>query len=46
MILKTKRLILRPWEESDAVDLYRYASERPGGAGAGEQAAAGDHHRL
>ena len=27
MILKTKRLILRPWEESDAVDLYRYASD-------------------
>lgn len=24
--LETKRLILRPWEESDAEDLYRYAS--------------------
>ncbi|MCI8327348.1 MAG: GNAT family N-acetyltransferase [Lachnospiraceae bacterium] len=26
MILETKRLILRPWEETDAEDLYRYAS--------------------
>lgn len=26
MMLETKRLILRPWEESDAEDLYRYAS--------------------
>ncbi|MBC3888975.1 GNAT family N-acetyltransferase [Acetobacterium paludosum] len=26
MILKTERLILRPWQESDAEDLYRYAS--------------------
>ena len=26
MILETKRLILRPWEEDDAEDLYRYAS--------------------
>lgn len=26
MILKTKRLILRPWEEGDAEDLYKYAS--------------------
>lgn len=25
MRLKTKRLILRPWEESDAKDLYEYA---------------------
>ena len=27
MILKTNRLILRPWEESDAENLYRYASD-------------------
>ena len=26
MILETERLILPPWEESDAEDLYRYAS--------------------
>ena len=25
MIIETKRLILRPWEENDASDLYRYA---------------------
>ena len=27
MILKTERLILRPWKESDAESLYRYASD-------------------
>ena len=27
MILETERLILRPWVESDAEDLYRYASD-------------------
>lgn len=26
MILETERLILRHWEESDAEDLYKYAS--------------------
>lgn len=26
MILETERLILRPWEEKDAEDLYKYAS--------------------
>ena len=26
MVLKTNRLILRPWCESDAEDLYIYAS--------------------
>ena len=26
MILKTERLILRPWEEKDASDLFQYAS--------------------
>ena len=26
MILETKRLILRPWQESDAENLYKYAS--------------------
>ena len=25
MILKTPRLILRPWQESDAESLYKYA---------------------
>ncbi len=27
MILKTKRLILRPWEENDANQLYKYAKD-------------------
>ena len=27
MTLETERLILRPWEEDDAEDLYRYASD-------------------
>ncbi len=27
MILKTERLVLRRWEESDAEDLYKYASD-------------------
>ena len=27
MILKTDRLILRPWEEADAEDLYEYAKD-------------------
>lgn len=27
MILETDRLILRPWEDSDAEDLYQYASD-------------------
>ncbi len=27
MILKTKRLILRPWDESDAQNLYEYAKD-------------------
>ena len=26
MILETKRLILQPWEESDAENLFKYAS--------------------
>ena len=26
MILETERLILRPWEEKDASDLFQYAS--------------------
>ena len=26
MTLETRRLVLRPWEEGDAEDLYRYAS--------------------
>lgn len=27
MILETKRLILRPWEESDAEECYKYAKD-------------------
>lgn len=27
LILQTERLILRPWEESDAADLYEYAKD-------------------
>lgn len=27
MILETERLILRPWQDEDAVDLYKYASD-------------------
>lgn len=27
MILETERLILRPWEERDATDLFQYASD-------------------
>lgn len=27
MMLKTKRLILRPWDESDAQSLYEYAKD-------------------
>ena len=32
MILETERLLLRPWEERDAEDLYRYASHPDVGA--------------
>ena len=35
MYLETKRLILRPWQESDAEDLYRYASDPAIGPAAG-----------
>lgn len=27
MILETKRLLLRPWQETDAEELYKYASD-------------------
>lgn len=27
MMIETERLILRPWRENDAADLYRYASD-------------------
>lgn len=37
MILTTKRLILRPWEESDAEELYRYAKDERVGPIAGWQ---------
>lgn len=35
MILQTRRLILRPWKESDALDLYKYASHPDVGPAAG-----------
>ena len=35
MILKTERLLLRRWEESDAEDLFRYASDPDIGPAAG-----------
>ncbi len=35
MILETKRLILRPWEERDAEELFRYASSPLVGPAAG-----------
>lgn len=35
MILETKRLILRPWEESDAEECYRYAKDPLVGPSAG-----------
>ncbi len=35
MILETKRLILRPWEEKDAADLYEYAKDPDVGPAAG-----------
>lgn len=35
MILETERLILRPWEESDANDLFQYASAPEVGPNAG-----------
>lgn len=35
MVLETERLILRPWEESDAEDLYEYAKDERIGPVAG-----------
>ena len=35
MILETKRLILRPWEEADAEECYRYAKDPLVGPAAG-----------
>lgn len=35
MILETKRLLLRPWREEDAKDLYKYASDPDVGPMAG-----------
>lgn len=37
MKLETKRLILRPWREDDAEDLYKYASDPDVGLPAGWQ---------
>jgi RimJ/RimL family protein N-acetyltransferase len=34
-IIETERLILRPWREDDAADLYRYASDPEVGPAAG-----------
>jgi RimJ/RimL family protein N-acetyltransferase len=34
-VLETERLILRPWKDSDAQDLYKYASDPAIGDGAG-----------
>ena len=36
MTFETKRLILRPWREEDAEELYKYASEPELGYWAGE----------
>ncbi|MCP1102239.1 ribosomal-protein-alanine N-acetyltransferase [Aequitasia blattaphilus] len=35
MVIKTERLILRPWEEKDAADLYEYAKDERVGPSAG-----------
>ena len=35
MIVETERLILRPWRESDAENLYRYAKDEQVGPRAG-----------
>ena len=35
MILETERLILRPWAETDAEELYKYASDKDVGYPAG-----------
>ncbi len=35
MILETERLVLRPWKEADATDLYRYAKDEQVGPVAG-----------
>ena len=35
MILETERLILRPWEEADAEDCYKYAKDPQVGPAAG-----------
>lgn len=35
MILETERLILRPWQDSDAEELYKYASDNRVGPPAG-----------
>ena len=34
-VIETERLILRPWREDDAADLYRYASDPEVGPAAG-----------
>lgn len=35
MILETKRLLLRPWDEEDAEELYKYAKDPAVGPSAG-----------
>ena len=45
-MLKTKRLILRRWEESDAEDLYKYAKDSEVGPLAGWQPHTSVEHSL
>ena len=35
MRIETERLVLRPWREDDAADLYRFASDPEVGPAAG-----------
>lgn len=46
MIMKTQRLILRPWQESDAEDLYKYAKDPEIGYPAGWPAHTGVENSM
>lgn len=46
MILETERLILRPWEETDAEEMYRYAKDPAIGPAAGWPVHTGLEHSL
>ncbi|WP_101772231.1 GNAT family N-acetyltransferase [Peptostreptococcus faecalis] len=46
MILETERLILRPWKETDAKDLYKYASDPRVGPIAGWPVHASEENSL